>query len=148
MHTIFIMLTILFLSGCILGKRIAKSNFIDGWNVKYFLLYNNRQASHVPVKIVTVAFLKKTQSQFMYEFLLSSDSVTKFSYPYKKPDGTFYQLVFDSNQVGATSNKNLIALSKLDSNIFDKVIYLADSLHFKSFNYLRKEVAFMLLDKK
>ena len=141
MRTVFIILTIFFLSGCILGKRIAKSNFIDGWNVKYFLLYNNRQASHVPVKIVTVAFLKETQKQFMYEFFLNSDSVTKFSYPYKKPDGTFYQLVFSSNQ------NNTVSLSKLDTEIFNKIIHLADSMHFKSFNYLSEAAAFKQIDK-
>ena len=144
MRTIFIILTLFFLSGCILGKRISKSNFVDGWNVKYFLRYNNRQASHIPVQIMIVAFLKETQEQFMYEFFLSSDSVTKFSYPYKKPDGTFYELVFDSNQV----SKNFVAISKLDSDIFDKVIHLADSMHLKNFNYLNQGVAFKLLDKK
>jgi len=83
----------------------------------------------------------------MYEFLLSSDSVTKFSYPYKKPGGTFYQLVFDSNQVSTTCNKNFANISSLDSVIFDKVIYLADSMHLKNFRYLRKGVAYQLFDK-
>ena len=148
MRTLFIILTSFFLSGCILGKRISKPNFMDGWHVTYSLLYNNRHASHIPVKIVTVAFLKETQKQFIYEFFISSDSVSKFSYPYKIPEGTFYQLVFDSSQVSTTSNKNFVDISKLDSDIFAKVIYLADSMHLKNFNYLRQGIAFKLLTKK
>lgn len=143
--TIFFLL-IIFLLSCKLSTQLSMKKVNDNFLVRYTLLYNNRKANHKPVSLYVSVDTLNTRdiNHYYYLFSLNSNTVTKFhSYMGRRENFT---LATDSKNNG--SNDKLFPLTKLDSEIFDKIIYFSDSLKLKDFLFLKKAKGFKISSQK
>ncbi len=138
---IFLFLLILF-SGCKIGQTLSVKHVNKNLRVLYGLTYNNRTAKHKPLKIyVSVDTLNtRFRNHSQYTFYINSNMVRKSS-NYGGEVQISY-LVIDSLNISVKDN--LSAISLLEYNLFEKVIYFSDSMNLKDFSYLRKANGFKL----
>jgi hypothetical protein len=142
---------VIFLSGCILGKRLSME---IGNNLKasYHLMYNNRTAKHKPAQIVVVIDSLNTKNRYVsvYRFDITSDKVEKYSYNAGKKEN--YILFFDST---IAENKNFLSgngtktsdeivcpVTPIESTVFQKTMHFSDSLKLKNFSSLNRSKGF------
>ena len=157
MKKYFIYFYLLTLIGCYSGKILSRKNQVDDWLVDYTLM-GAVPRQHSPYTIHVTA--NSGKDQYLYWFFANTDYVQK-SKGFRGKGVTDYYLVFDSGysytmnkwdslgyNESVKNNGKVFPLSKLDSTVFQKIIFYSDSLKLKNFNFLKRGKYFKVVATK
>lgn len=132
-------------AGCKIATLLSSKIVDNHTRVRYTLFYNNRNANHKPSFIyVSVDTLNsRSHGHSFYHFQLNSDTIYKFhSYANIR---SISILITDTSNSNSTAS--LTPITQLESDIFDKVINLTDSLNLKNFHFLKKQKGFKIVSQ-
>jgi hypothetical protein len=142
----FLCLIITSLVGCKLADQLSKKKVNDNLMIRYALYYDNRTSNHKPYEfIVSIDTLNvNIRYHVLYQFHLKSNAIEKLQINGKERKD--YVLITDS--VNMYPKEELFLITPFESQIFERIIYLSDSLKLKDFNFLKQAKGFKIISQK
>ena len=139
-----IVIIFIFFQGCKIATQLSKEKVTSNLIIRYALFYNNRTINKKPsfIYVSVDSSNSKIRNHNAYLFYLNSNKVEKINN--YRGEVKKYTLISDSTN----NNADLLSVSIFEAQIFEKVIYLADSMRLKDFNFLNQSKIFSLIPKK
>lgn len=126
MRKLIIVIFLFTIQSCKLGQKLLNEDRVGKTNVKYGLIFNNRNASHKPNFINAFAYnLESKLAEFNYNYYIETGLLKKFEYVNKKQRKIYLLCSDKKNDLSAS----YYSLTVLDSVVIGRIKYYLDSLN-------------------